>query len=73
MANYILILMLCTGTGEKCFKEVKHDVLFKNYYHCITSGYTASNSILNNLGETLVNSNRFYVKFMCFENKGENT
>jgi hypothetical protein len=71
--KYILILMLCSATAEKCFKEVKHDFLFEDYYSCITNGYKLSNNILNTFGKPIVNSNKFYVKFMCFEDKGENT
>ena len=65
--------MLCSGTAEKCFKEVKHEFLFEDYYSCITNGYNLSNDTLNTFCKPTVYSNKFYVKFMCFEDKGENT
>lgn len=73
MVKYVLILMLCSGTAEKCFKPVKHEYLFEDYHSCITNGYTLSNDTLNTFGKPTVNSNRFYVKFACTENTGENT
>ena len=69
----MLVLMICSATSGKCFKEVNHKTVFEDYYSCATNGYTLSNEALIALSKPVVNDNKFYVKFMCFESKGENT
>ncbi|MGY8976119.1 MAG: hypothetical protein ACKVHD_07560 [Alphaproteobacteria bacterium] len=70
--DYILVLALCFGINNTCVDPVKPEVIFNDYYTCITFGYDASKSLLAGMTPPRVNELKAYVKFMC-EQEGENT
>ena len=70
--DYILVLALCFGINNTCVDPVQPEIIFNDYYTCITFGYDASKSLLAGMTPSQVNESKAHVKFMC-EQEGENT
>ena len=65
--QYVLIMGLCFGINNTCMDPIQPQLVFKDYYSCITYGYEFSNQMITSMETNEVNTNLSYFKFMCID------
>ena len=64
MIKFLLVVKVCSALDGTCIPEQNVDV-YDTWYKCAMAGTYETISLLESMGEDLVNNNKLFVAFSC--------
>ncbi len=64
MIKFILMLKVCSALDDTCLPQQTVGV-YDNWHQCARQGTVETLTLLDSMGEELVNKNKLYVAFSC--------
>ena len=65
MAEYILLIHMCSLMIGDCSKPQEHSLQFSDYYSCALTGYAEAQQILHEQGNEVINTLQLTVGHEC--------
>jgi hypothetical protein len=63
----VLSLIICSALAGECKPPFDHKDLFEDWSSCMYQGYSNSLQLLGVMGDTYINHNKIFIKFICHE------
>tara|TARA_R100001143_G_C3252892_1_gene84329 strand:+ start:50 stop:268 length:219 start_codon:yes stop_codon:yes gene_type:complete len=63
----VLSLIICSALAGECKPPFDHKDLFEDWSSCMYQGYNNSLQLLGVMGDTYINHNKIFIKFICHE------
>lgn len=67
-----LFMILCSSVASNCLEPIKINT-YNTFYDCMNAGYLESYNKNTQIGPDDVNNYKMYIKFICADEKGEQT
>ena len=68
MIKFLLVVKVCSALDGTCLPEQAVDV-HNSWYSCAVAGVEETISLMNIIGEDLINRNRLVINFSCQPDK----
>jgi len=68
MIKFLLVVKVCSALDGTCLPEQAVDV-HNSWYNCAVAGVEETISLMNIIGEDLINRNRLVINFSCQPDK----
>ena len=68
-----MIIKVCAAAYGDCLPELRHKVVYNNWYDCMLAGYKEASTKMREVGKDYVNKDGIYIKFFCVEDKRPQT
>ena len=68
MIKFLLVVKVCSALDGTCLPEQAVDV-HNSWYNCAVAGVEETISLMNLIGEDLINRNRLVINFSCQPDK----
>ena len=65
MAEYILLIHMCSLMMDDCSKPQEHSLQFVDYYSCALTGYAEAQQVLVEQGNEVINALQLTVGHEC--------
>ena len=63
----VLSLIICSALAGACKPPFDHKDLVEDWSSCMYQGYNNSLQLLSVMGDTYINHNKIFIKFICHE------
>ena len=67
MAEYILLIHMCSLMMDDCSKPQEHHLQFADYYSCALTGYAEGQQILREQGSDVINTLQLTIGHECIK------
>ncbi len=69
MIKYIMMIKVCAAVYGDCLPELRHKVVYDNWYDCAQDGLTEVKDLMTEIGPYVVNRDKITVSFVCKESE----
>jgi hypothetical protein len=67
MIKYIMMIKVCAAAYGDCLPELRHKVVYDNWYDCAQDGLKEVKDLMTGIGPAVVNRDKITVSFICKE------
>ena len=60
-----MMIKICAATYGDCMPELRHPVVYNDWYSCAMAGLTEVKDLMKEVGQEVVNRDKITVSFVC--------